>query len=165
MAAVASANDGKVHCDCPRFHIRPISIHMRSRHRKEAGMNDSPDDSLLQGQFHLDILHNDGYPSAIGSSRPHTTAPTIPEEADNDHAPPVHDFDDCPMDIDGDNDGGFLGDDHAHTASEDEGDSDESDEEDVEDALQTLTINSGEESAFEDEEDEESADEELEDLN
>src|SRR5271169_3885982 len=163
MVGAASANDGKVHCDCPKFHIRPVSVRTRSRHRKEAGMIDHPNGSVLQDQFQLDTTHNDGFPPANGSSRPQIATPTIPEEVDNDHAP-VHDFDDGFMDIDMEGDGGFLGDEHTQTASEDEGDSDESDEEDIEDALQVLTIDSGEEFAFEDEDTEENADEGLEDL-
>jgi len=164
MVAVASATDGLVHCDCLKFHICPVSVRTRSRHRKEAGIIDRPNDSLLQGQSQLNPLHNDGFPPANGSSRPQITAPTIPEEADNDHAPPVYDFDDWPMDIDGEGDGRSLSDERTQTASENEGDSDESDEEDVEDTLQMLTIDSGEEFAFDDEEEEEESADEVEDL-
>src|SRR5271170_3455906 len=151
MVGATSANDGKVHCDCPKFHIRPVSVRTRSKHRKEAGMIDHPDGSMLQGQFQLDIPPNDGFPPANGSPRSQITTPSIPEEADNDHALFMPDFDDGFMDIDDEGDGGFLGDDgvlgdeRTQTVSEDEGDSDESDEEDAEDALRVLTIDSGEE--------------------
>lgn len=164
MVAVALTDDEKVHCDCPRYHNGLVSIRTRRRHREEAGMIDPPDDSTLQGRFQLNTLRNDGFPPGNGSSRPQITATTIPEETDNDHAPPVHDFDDWSMDIDGEGDGGFFSNEHTQTTSEDEGDADESHEEDVEDALQKLVIDSGEESAFEDEDREEGTDEELEDL-
>ena len=136
----------------------------RRQHHKEAGMIDHPDESPRQSLFQLDSLHNDGFPPVNGSSRPQVTAPTIPEEADNDHAPPVDDFDGWPMDVEGGGDGGFPGDERAQTASEEEENSDESDREDVEDELQMLTIDSGEEFAFENEGDEESEDDEPEDL-
>jgi hypothetical protein len=68
------------------------------------------------------------------------------------------------MDIDGEGDGGFFNSERSQTTSEDEEDVDESHEQDVEDELQKLTIDSGEESAFEDEDGEEGTDEELEDL-
>ena len=127
-------------------------------------MIDLPDESPRRSQFQLDTVRNDGSPPGNDSSRPQITATTIPEEADHDHAPPVHDFDDWSMDIDGEGDGGFFSVERSQTPSEDEGDSNERDEEDVEDLLQMLTIDSGEESAFEDEDGEESVDEELEDL-
>ena len=156
MAAVATANDEKVQCDCPRFHNGLVSIRTRRRHRKEAG---------IRGQFQLDTLRNDGFPPENDSLGPQITATTIPEEADHGHVPPVHDFDDWSMDINGEGDGGFFGD---QRASEDEEDSNGRDEEDIEDLLQILTIDSGEESAFEDEDEdedkEENANNELEDL-
>ena len=95
-----------------------------------------------------------------GSLRPQITASTIP---DNGYALLVHHFHDWPMDIDREGDGGFLSEERPQTVSEDEGDSDESDEEDVEGALPMLTIDSGNEPAFEKDE-EESVDEEVEDL-
>src|SRR5208282_139753 len=164
MTADATTNDERVQCDCPRFHNGLISIHTRRRHRKEANMIDLPDESPRRNQFQLDTISNDGSPPGNDSSRPRITATTILEEADHDHAPPVHDFDDWSMDIDGEDDGGFFSVERSQTTSEDEGDSNERDEEDVEDLLQMLTIDSGEESAFEDEDEEESEDEELEDL-
>jgi hypothetical protein len=116
---MVSATVGLVHCDCPKWHSGPVSIRTRSRHREQAGMIDPPVED---------------------PSRPQITATTIPEEADHDHAPPVHDFDPWSMDIDGEGDGGFLSD---RRTSEDEGDSNETDEEDLEDLLQLLTIDSG----------------------
>ena len=164
MAAVITANDERVQCDCPKFHNGLVSIRTRRRHRKEAGMIDLPDESPRRSQFQLDTVRNDGSPPVNDSSRPQITATTIPEEADHDHAPPVHDFDDWSMDIDGEGDRGFFSVERTQTPSEDEGDFNERDEGDVEDLLQMLTIDSGEESAFEDEDGEESVDEELEDL-
>ena len=164
MVPVTSATDGLVYCDCPKFHIRPVSVRTRSRHRKEAGMIDHLNDSLCHGQLQLNTFHNDGHPPASGSLQRQITTPTIPEEADNDYALPVHDFDDWSMDIDGEGTGGFLSDECAQTMSEEERDSDGINEEDVEGALQRLTIDPGEESAFEDEDNDESTDEELEEL-
>ena len=66
----------------------------------------------------------------------------------------MDDFDDS-MDIDGAGDDGILSDKRTQTSSEDEEDSDESEDEDVEDTLRILTIDSGEEFAFEDEGEEE----------
>ena len=163
MIAVASVTVGLINFDCLKWHRGPISIHMGSRHREQADMIDPPNNSALQ----LDNLRNDEFPSGNDSSRPQITATTIPEEADHDHAPPIHDFDDWSMDIDGEGDGGFFGDERTQIASEDEGASNERDQEDVEDVedlLQILMIDNDEESTFEDEEEKENVDEELEDL-
>jgi hypothetical protein len=129
-------------------------------------MHDPLDDSLppAQGQLQLDTLRNNGLPPGNDSSGPQITATPILEEADHDYPPPGHDFDDWSMDIDGEGDGGFLGDERTQAGSEDEEDTNE---EDIEDLMQILTIDSGEESPCEDEEDDDSEDEasdELEDL-
>lgn len=94
MVAVAIINDERIQYDCPRFHNSLISIRTRRRHRKEADMIDLPDESPRRNQFQLDIIDNDGSSSGNDSSRPRITAITILEEADHDHTPPVHDFDD-----------------------------------------------------------------------
>jgi hypothetical protein len=129
-------------------------------------MHDPPDNSLppAQGQLQLDTLRNNGLPPGNDSSEPQITATTILEEAHHDHPPPGHDFNDWSMDIDGEGDGRFLGDERSQAASEDE---EGTNEEDIEDLMQILTIDSGEESPFEDEdedEDEDEASDELEDL-
>src|SRR5271169_159056 len=164
MVAVASTSDEKVYCDCPKFHKGFVSIRTRRRHRKEASMIDHPDESPCQSQFQLDTVRNDGFPPGNDLSQSQIAASTMSKEADNDHAPPVHDFDDWPMDIDEGGDGGSFGYERTQSPSEDEGDSGESGEEDIDDTLEMLAIHSGEESAFEDEDGAESSDEELEGL-
>jgi hypothetical protein len=164
MVAVALTDGEKVHCDCPRYHNGLISIRTRRRHREEAGMINPLNDSTLQSQFQLNTLRNDGFLPGVSSPRPQITATTIPKETDKEHAPPGNDFDDWSMDINGEGDGGFFNSERSQTTSEDEEDVDESHEQDVKDELQKLTIDSGEESAFEDEDGEEGTDEELEDL-
>ena len=43
ITAMATATDGKVWCDCPKFHRFPITVRTRRRHRQAAGMVDTPD--------------------------------------------------------------------------------------------------------------------------
>src|SRR5438045_1880812 len=41
--AMTIRNDGNVWYDCPKFHAAPVSLHTRRRHRKVAGILDTPD--------------------------------------------------------------------------------------------------------------------------
>jgi len=48
---MATANDRKVWCDCPRFHKGQVTLRTRHTHRKAAGIIDTPD-SLPLFEFH-----------------------------------------------------------------------------------------------------------------
>jgi hypothetical protein len=165
MIAVALTDGEKVYYNYLRYHNDLVFICTRRRYCEEIDMINSLDDSILQSRFQLNILCNDGFLPGVDSPPSQITVITIPEEIDKKYASPGNDFDDWSMDIDEEDNGGFFNSERSQTISEDEEDIDESHKQNIENELQKLTIDSGEESVFEDENGEENINEELEDLN
>ena len=150
---MATANDGKVWCDCPKFHTAPVTLRTRRRHRQAAGILDTPDSPPSFHPHEQRQLNTDGGRHENGIRDTHMPEATALESpAISDTFP--NDFDDWMMDIDGEGDDGYR-----EMASED--DSEDSEDEEIEEPSYKNPIDSDEEIDFLYDEYESVSDEEM----
>ena len=161
-------NDGNVWCDCPKFHAAPVSLHTRRRHRKAAGILDTPDPAPIFPPHIQRQLDTDGGRHENDIRDTHVPEATTLDSPVVDDTFPNYDFDDMMMDIDGESDDGLLrGEDIdgcreiVSEAGHDAGDSEDSEDEEIEEPSYKNPIDSDEEIDFSYDEYESVSDEEM----